>query len=441
MRVLIVSYYFTPYNTIGAVRVGKTARYLWEMGHDVRVLAARDQPLQPTLPLEIPDTNVTRTPWLNVNAPAELVFGGRDRVATHGFSAPPKWRALARFLGLGYKTVTNFPDAQVGWLPYAVRAGKELCADWRPDIILASAKPTTSLLIGAHLARRFWIPWVAELRDLLVDDVRYPYPAPRRSLERLLERRTLSSATGIVTVSQPYAEHLQTHYLKPVETVLNGYDSIDVPISPQPAAREDKLQIVYTGMIYDGCQDVTPLFRALRMLGDEAHCVRVRFFGRYLDSLARLTERYGINCSIEIAGSVPYHEALCAQQRADILLLLLVSSSEPLQRGIYTGKLFEYLGARRPILALGKNDNVAAELLVSRGAGVVLNDPVEIAAQLRSWLSQKRTSVGIDAVPAEAMAGLSRREQTARLAAFLGRIVADTNAARPAALRPHRTAA
>jgi len=89
----------------------------------------------------------------------------------------------------------------------------------------------------------------------------------------------------------------------------------------------------------------------------------------------------------------------------------------------YTGKLFEYLGARRPILAIGPADNVAAALIRERQAGIVSSDPAEIAGQLSRWLEAKERGADIPDLPASVAAGLSREEQTRRLERFLERFV------------------
>src|SRR5688500_6437513 len=149
MRVLLISYLFPPFNTIGAVRTGKTAAYLTRFGHDVRVLTAANQPLEPSLALEIPDSNVTSTGWLNVNWPVELALGGRSKVAARGFTlSRGRHRGLLGALGGWSKTLLNFPDGQIGWLPFAVRAANQICRHWRPDVILGSALPMTSLLVA-----------------------------------------------------------------------------------------------------------------------------------------------------------------------------------------------------------------------------------------------------------------------------------------------------
>ncbi len=435
MRLLIVSYYFPPYNTIGAVRVGKTAAYLARWGHDVRVLSANDQPLQTSLPVEIDESRVTRTPWCNVNAPIEWAAGGRARVAAQGMSTGASRGSLKAWLGRWYKTLVNLPDGQIGWLPQAVKAGEQLLEDWRPDLILASAMPPTSLFVAERLARQFRVPWVAEMRDLWVDEGSYQQPRWRRALEKRWERRLLNSTAGIVTVSEPLAEHLQAEYHKPTTVVLNGYDPSDVAqvatdettTSRRPHAHQ--LQIAYTGMIYAGRRDPGPLFQALGQLGSAAQGVRVDFYGRYLQPVVEQARNLGVSDQVHVHDSIGYHESLRVQQQSDLLLLLI--DGDPKQRGVYTGKLFEYLGARRPILAIGPHDNVAARLILDRDAGVVLSDPHEIAQQLRRFLHQKQTT-GIAPLPTSVLAGLARADQVRHLEAFLLDRLGDNRVARAA---------
>jgi len=89
--------------------------------------------------------------------------------------------------------------------------------------------------------------------------------------------------------------------------------------------------------------------------------------------------------------------------------------------GVYSGKLFEYLFTRRPILMLGWPDGVAAQLIESRGAGVVLNDPAAIADQLRAWLAEAASSGGIRPLPTSVTKGLSRDEQNRSFAGVIER--------------------
>lgn len=416
LRVLIVSYRFPPYNSIGAVRVGKTAKFLARFGHDVRVLTARDQPLDPSLEVEIAPGHVHATPWLNVNAPAELASGGRQRVREHGFARQGRGAVIRRLGGL-YRSVVNLPDGQVGWYPFAVRAGTRLLRGWRPDLIFASAMPFTSLLVARRLSRRFGVPWVAEMRDLWDYGDPAPGTAWRRPLEARLERRTLGSARALVTVSEPLAETLRGRYGKPVQVVLNGYDEEDRPAQVAPRDPRAPLEIVYTGMVYEGKRDPSPLFAAIRDLGERGRRVRVSFYGRYLDVVRGLAERHGVADRVALHGSVPYREALRIQAAADALLLLLWN--DPRERGVFTGKFFEYLAARRPILAIGPDDNVAACTIRARGAGEVAGEAGEVRRVLEGWLDRLDRDGALPPLADAVAAGFTREEQARVLERFL----------------------
>ena len=142
---------------------------------------------------------------------------------------------------------------------------------------------------------------------------------------------------------------------------------------------------------------------------------------RYLQHVRRLAAQYDIQSIVQVNESIPYKEALRAQRQADVLLLLLWN--DPREKGVYTGKLFEYIGAGRPILAIGPSDNVAAELIVERKAGIVLQRPTDIAEQLQKWIVQKQVSGAIPPLPLDAGTGLSREEQTRQLERVLLGIV------------------
>jgi hypothetical protein len=131
---------------------------------------------------------------------------------------------------------------------------------------------------------------------------------------------------------------------------------------------------------------------------------------------------------VSINGQVPFKDSLRAQQEADALVLFLWTDPKERreERGVYTGKLFEYIGARRPILAIGSMQTVASDLIAERGLGVVCETAMQVARQLQRWLAEKKTK-GCVSVPAlEAGAGLTREAQTKRLEAFLFEVVPQT---------------
>lgn len=431
MRILLVSYSFPPFNEMGSVRPGKTAKYLIKLGHDVRVITAANQLPPPTLPLEIPSETIAYTQWLDVNKPAavgsRLLRIGR-KGASKGFqdrqhSESRVQRALRKVDSI-YRVFLNLPDGQIGWLPYALGIGARIIDEWRPDVIYATAPSYTSLLVGRSLSRKYGIPWVAELRDLWADNPYYDHPKWRKRIEQWLEKTVLSTAAGLVTVTQPMGAMLGAKYAKPIVVIPNGFDPADYPPESQLLPQGHAVRILYTGTIYEGKRDPSPLFQAARLLGSRALKIRVAFFGRKLQAVMRLARLHGVEDIVSIHDPVPYKESLRIQCEADILLLLLWN--DPKDQGVCPGKVYEYIGARRPILAIGPADNVAAELIRERWAGIVLQDPAQIADQLQGWIHQKQETGVIPVLHQDVGAGLSREEQTREIEGFLRALVASS---------------
>jgi hypothetical protein len=247
----------------------------------------------------------------------------------------------------------------------------------------------------------------------------------RRLLEVRLETYVLSAAAGLVTVSELWAETLKRKYAKPTIVVTNGFEPSDYPTQHTGASRSNCLCIVYTGTILSK-QNPWPLFAALHMLGTDAGAVQITFYGlRRPEIIHTLAEQWNVEQFVDIHDRLPHSQALHIQTQADILLLLLWN--DPAEKGVYPGKLFEYIGARRPILAVGHTDNAAGELIRSRQAGVTLDDPEAIAAQLRHWIQQKRTEGSIPSLPQSGTVGLSREEQTRVLEGFLYDVLEGAN--------------
>jgi glycosyltransferase involved in cell wall biosynthesis len=462
MRILIISFVFPPHNIIGAVRVGKTAKYLWRGGHDVRVLAGKDLDLDPSLALEIPDENVIYTRWTDVDRPYRALLGARNRIrqglayhASNGAGVDPvgDWsaqqfgsvgpqserRRLSWRLRLLYADLFHLPDSAAGWRRHAVRAGRVLAARWRPDVILASGAPWTSLVVGHDLAARLGVPWVAELRDLWSGNhTTFVSNWRKKTVDSWYEARVLRTAAGLVTVSEPLAAKLRARYPRQsVHVVLNGFDDEDYArirvaerngkfesnasnLADAPSG-DTMLRLLYTGEIN---RDMLPLLDGIRLLAGDASHVRLEIVGpQSPDVQARYTsiaKAYGVGDTCVWRPPVPHAEASELQQAADVLVLLLHDS--PNDAGVYTGKLFEYVGARRPILLAGTTSGVAAELIREREIGYAESAPERIAARIRDWIREKHDRGRIAPPSGRSIDDLSRASQTARYAAILEQV-------------------
>ena len=421
MKILIISWYFPPVNTIGAIRVGKFARFLAERGHEIGVVAGKAWGHPETLSLGARLYRTAYAKSFDVNAlPQRIRTGlqGLSRQTSDGV-ASRDGQSLVQRIGQFYQHATNVPDKRIGWLPYAYARAREMCRDWLPDLVFASGPPFTALVAARLISRTINRPWVAELRDRWADDPYEVVPRWRSRLDQWVERRVLSSAIGLVTVSEPWAEFYRSKYGKPVATIYNGYDPIDFEVVDETPHHSVSGHFVigYTGSIYPGKRDPTPLFEALQRMGAGADKFRVIFVGTDPTHVLPLADNAGVRHLVEIRPEIPYAQALEFQRAADVLLLMQWNDLR--EQGSCPGKLFEYIASLRPILVLGLENGVPATIVRERGAGFCINDASLIAAQLRKWLQEKETFGRVSQLPLSARDGLSRNVQFNRLEEFL----------------------
>jgi len=276
-----------------------------------------------------------------------------------------------------------YPDEQKHWQPFGVETGYKLLQKEKFDALISSAGPVTAHLIAKELKERSGIPWIADFRDLWTQNHYYQYGMFRRRIERRLELKTLAKADALVTVSEPLAKKLGSlHYGKRVFVIPNGFDPDDVKSAPLTK----KFTITYTGQLYQGKRDPESLLRALyEMIGEgeiEKDTIEVRFFGPLQYWLDQEIKSYRLEEVVRQQGVVPREVALEKQRESQILLLL--NWDDPDECGVYTGKIFEYLAAKRPILALGGPDGVVSQLLQETGAGVHIKNVDALKQFLRN---------------------------------------------------------
>lgn len=421
MRILLVSYYFPPFNSVGAVRPGKLARFLVEQGHSVRVLTCANQPFPDGLPLEVPADVVTAVPGWSVNAPVEWLRGGREKVARQGYGGTASAQSASGRLGRLYKTALHWPDGQLGWVGAALQAGRQLVESGKYDLVYASAPPFSALRVAARLARLARVPWIAELRDLWTDNHAYAYPAWRRSVERQWESRLLSSAAALVTVSEPLAKQLQ-RFGKPVWEIRNGCDPEDFADLASPEGFEADtgfLHVVFTGNVYDGHYDVDSFCAGVGLFVKQGGRLRVHVAGRNSAALRDAAHRHAVAAHFQFQETVPRTQALAMQRNADVLLAFLWGGDGT--EGVYSAKLFEYAGAGRPILAVGRDNDVGA-LIQRSGLGQVARSGSEVATLLGQLRDRKMAEDSLQARPAPGH-DFSRKSQFLELGRRLQQLV------------------
>lgn len=322
--------------------------------------------------------------------------------------------------------VVNYPCPNKNWKPYALEAAGELLKQENIDAIISSSAPVTSHLIASELKKRHGIPWVADFRDLWSQNHNYTYGPVRRLMDKRLEVKTLAQADALVTVSEPWAEKLRAlHKGKNVYNITHGYNPDET--NDPPATLTAKFTITYTGTIYPGKQNPLLLLAALKNLISEGTInqadVEVRFYGSEEEWLTGKIKGYGLSGVVKQYGQVKREVSVAKQRESQALLFL--NWDDPQEKGLYSGKIFEYLGARRPILSTGgSRGDVVEELLNETGAGISSVTEAGIKDTLKNLYNEYKTkgwvSFGGDAAR---ISKYTHREMAGRFAELLDNLL------------------
>ncbi|MGD9142690.1 MAG: hypothetical protein PVG61_02450 [Dehalococcoidia bacterium] len=371
-KVLIVTYFFASGLTAAGLRPLGLARHLPEFGWKAVVLS-------PALLGRIdPHIDVVETPHYDSLSRVKKLFKINPEQTLMAQIAQLKKKLGIRsarspldFVLAAIGEVAAYPDLQRGWRHPAIELGKDILQQQDIKAIISSSPPPTSHIIARELKGEFKIPWVADFQDLWTQNYYYPYSPLRRMRERKLELKTLSAADALVALSEPAATELgNLHEKKSIHNIPFGLDLVEA--SSAPRSLTDKFSITYTGNIYPRKQSPEILFAALHDLilrGDmNPGDIEVRFYGAQAGWIDKLAGRYGLTDIVKQFGVVPREIALEKQRESQLLLLL--KWNDPKHRGVYTAKIFEYLAAKRPIVAVGGYHDVVNELLDETKAGV-----------------------------------------------------------------------
>lgn len=372
-RLLVVSYFHPPFPLAGGNRWLSMAHWLRRAGHEVTVLTTTAHGA-----LESDERDgVIRAGDLAGSALLRRLARrpALERSGAGGSKPPPA--LLSKLI---------VPDAHlVAWAPWALRLLRVELRSGRYDCVVTSGPPESTHVLGLLLGRRR-PAWIAEFRDGWVfEPPREPLPtAVQRALERRMEAAVVRRADGLVAATRPVAEDFGRRYGRQAVWVTNAWDPDGAPVLAPAGAfvDTDGVTLVHTGTLRGVWgRDPGVLFRALaRVAAEPGPRLRLVLAGKRdpLDEQHVLAgERGGW---IEHHGLVDRARAVALQRQADALVLI----SSP-NVGEATGKLYEYIAAGRPILALA-DGNEAARIVRDTGTGVAVapDDEEAIAEALRS---------------------------------------------------------
>ena len=361
---------------VGLIRALKFAKYLPEYGWEPLILTVNGPSEKKSSGLEVPEgIRVFRTEYRDVMGEVKKWFrfkkihtDGKKNERTTGHTKPGIPSFAAEMLSM--------PDEHIGWYKFAVAQGAKVISEERVDAIFSTSPPETAHLVARRLKASSGRPWIADLRDLWSDDHFRKRSRLKRAILRFMERSVLKDADYLTTVSEPWARMLgsSTGRAKDaIKVIGNGYDEAD--FKDVPYARNDRLTISYTGKLHKKHQRISVFLDAVKGLLEEGlidrNRLRLKFYVSGYDKpdIKTMAKSYDMSDVIMELDTVDYAKSLEVQRSSDALLLVQWQGEG--KEGWYSAKVYDYLGARRPILALAEKGGIIEKLISRTSSGFV----------------------------------------------------------------------
>lgn len=421
-KVLIITYYWPPAGGPGVQRWLKFVKYLSDFDVEPIVYVPENPhyPMQDvSLKNEIPKKiTVLKAPIREPYFLANIFSKKKTKEISSGIINTKNPLVLEKMF-LWIRGNVFIPDARILWVkPSVVYLLKYLAAE-NIDTVITSGPPHSLHLIGLQLQEKLHIKWIADFRDPWTS-IGYHHKLrlakfAKKKHERL-EAKVLQSADLILVTSPTTKKQFEVLTDKPIEVITNGFD---VEISKENSL-DTKFTISHIGSFLSE-RNPEFLWRILSQLikenKDFVEDFELQLAGVISEEVLISLRFFGIDKNVKNLGYITHKEAILLQQKSQVLLLIEIDSIET--RAIIPGKIFEYMAANRPILAIGPRESDIEEIINSTKTGSFFdyNKEVELKETILVWYNAyKNKKLFLNPVGVEAY---SRRNLTERLSLLL----------------------
>lgn len=417
-KVLIVTYYWPPAGGPGVQRWLYFASYMREFGIDPVIYTPenphypiRDEGLKAQVPSGI---KIYRKSIWEPYHLAGFVSRKKTKRISSGIINREKPSVIERLL-LWVRGNLFIPDARKFWVKPSVKYLEGILEKEKIDTVITTGPPHSLHLIGLGLKKIKGIKWIADFRDpwtsIGYHDVLYLSKRTRNKHE-LLERQVLRRADRVITTSEKTRNQFKEVTGRPIHVVTNGYSGARNQKGQPPGS----FSLAHIGSLLSG-RNPLALWRALKNLVNKHEDFKedlvIELIGLVSEEVIQSLEDNGLNPFLSVTPYLPHRDALSIQRKAQVLLLLEIDS--PQTASIIPGKMFEYLAAARPILAIGPVEWEAGQRVEECESGAYFGfaDQERIEAQLLQWYRVYQN--GQLEVNGKGVSRYHRRELTGRL--------------------------
>ncbi|QWX85431.1 glycosyltransferase family 4 protein [Cellulophaga sp. HaHaR_3_176] len=418
-KVLIITYYWPPAGGPGVQRWLKFVKYLRDFGIEPIVYI----PENPNYPIvdanflnEIPEgITIFKQPIFEPYKIASLLSSKKTKRISSGI-IQTKNQSFAEKMMLWVRGNLFIPDARKYWVKPSVTYLKEIIKKEEINTVITTGPPHSVHLIGLKLKEQLNIKWISDFRDPWTSigyHKKLKLTSKSIKKHKKLESLVLNTADKIVVTSETTKKEFQALSNKTIEVITNGFDTAYAG----DAVLDDKFTIAHIGSLLTG-RNPENLWQVLSELINEnsafKQAVVLNFVGVVSDDVLETINSYGLKGNINLLGYVSHSKAIEVQRSSQILLLAEIDVDET--RGIIPGKLFEYMAAKRPIIAIGPENWDVAKIIseTSSGETFTYQQKAELKKVILSWFTAYQQ--GKLNINSSNINKYSRRELTKKLA-------------------------
>ncbi|MBI9038779.1 MAG: glycosyltransferase [Bacteroidales bacterium] len=290
------------------------------------------------------------------------------------------------------------------------------------DVIVSTGPPHSMHLIAMNLKKKLKIPWLADFCDPWTNIDFYKDLKLTRFADKFhhkLERSVFQNADKVVVISDGMADDFKNIFNRDYEVITNGFDPEDVNPN-EKMSLDKKFSIAHIGSLVKTRNPIV-LWKVLSsLIKSEAGFkddLEIRLVGKVDVSVTHSIEHFELDKFVNKINYLQHDGVIKVQKRSQVLLLLI--NNTPYAKMILTGKFFEYLAAKRPIICIGPCDGDAAKILKQTNSGLIsdFNDVNKLKNNILEYYYLFKSNKLIS--DSTGIENFSRKELTGKLAELL----------------------
>lgn len=426
-KVLIITYYWVPAGGVAVQRFLKFTKYLRDYGWEPIILTVKDGSYaytDPNLESQVPEgVQVFRTNTFEPFEIYNLLRGQKGKNVPLAVVTASKKSLFQRLSG--YIRANFFlPDARVGWKSYAIKKAAEIISSQKIDAVITTGPPHSTHLIGQALKAKYKLPWIADFRDPwteIFNNQYLPFTEASKAKDKKMESSVLRDCDVAVMIGEGMKDVFPAEFRPKMQVITNGYDEGDFDRGLKP--QTDKFRMRYVGNLFSN-QNVAALWKAIAELRAENSEFKTDFelelIGKADSAISESITANGLDNCTKYVSFIPHQEAIARMQTSSLLLSVIPEVAN--NKLIITGKIFEYMGAGRPIFLIGPTDCDAAVVVADSQSGSIhdYKEKDKMKASLLHYYQLYQS--GNKSESGNNIEAYSRKQLTGKLASILNRL-------------------